>query len=165
MCTEKLEPDGEGVLWWSGTQVGCASFGGVAPRGAVCLLWSGTYYHLVTWNLSIFLKHITRGRGLTSLSRRSLWASGLCGWVVSVGERSQAVDLQEEVDAVAIFCIPWTLVCTQIPKKSFTTQVRLCQSHKADALESLRWWHTCQQHTFTQGFPCSLHLAYIFHST
>lgn len=83
MCTEKLEPDGEGVLWWSGTQVGCASFGGVAPRGAVCPLWSGTYYHLVTWNLSIFLKHITRGRGLTSLSRRSLWASGLCGQAVS----------------------------------------------------------------------------------
>lgn len=53
------------------------------PGGVVCPLWSGTYYHLVTWNLSMFLKHITRGRGLTSLSRRSLWASGLCGRAVS----------------------------------------------------------------------------------
>lgn len=85
--------------------MGRVSSGGVVPRWGVRPLWSGTYYHLVTWNLSIFLKHITRGRGLTSLSRRSLWASGLCGRVVSVGERSQAVDLQEEVDAVAIFCI------------------------------------------------------------
>lgn len=66
---------------WS--QMGGVSSGGVVPRWGVRPLWSGTYYHLVTWNLSIFLKHITRGRGLTSLSRRSLWASGLCGRAVS----------------------------------------------------------------------------------
>lgn len=53
-----------------------------------------------------------------------------------MGEQPLDINLKGEVDAVAMFYIHWTLVCTQIPKKSFATQERLCQSHKADALES-----------------------------